>query len=235
MKLGGATRQMAIWTAVVAAAAVGSGTAIAAKSNPERSGPDRRHGRGAPALTVEGRAVSRGDNEVWAMAVRGHSEKDPSDAGGVVRFGHRGPNGSDGLTGQIKCLSVDSAGVVQLSGTVERSATRQPRNGGNAPKPGVQPPADDEGGQLLDDILGVDPQADTPAESRPGDGRDGPRRGRGELAGKDFAFTIDVAGNPQRFSVPRLGDAGTLSACSAGGETVPVTRGGFRSTETQGR
>ena len=56
----------------------------------------------------------------------------------------------------------------------------------------------------------------------------------GELAGKDFAFTIDVPGNPQRFSVPQLGNAGTLSACSAGGATVPVTRGGFRSTETQG-
>jgi len=50
----------------------------------------------------------------------------------------------------------------------------------------------------------------------------------GELAGKDFAFTIDVPGKPQHFSAPKIADKGTLAACSGGGTPVEVTRGGFR-------
>jgi len=66
----------------------------------------------------------------------------------------------------------------------------------------------------------------------PGKKHDGKRGG--ELAGKDFAFTIDVPGNPQHFSQPTIGDKGTLAACSGGGAPVAVTRGGFRSRDANG-
>ncbi len=56
----------------------------------------------------------------------------------------------------------------------------------------------------------------------------------GELAGKAFAFTIDVAGKPQHFSQPKIGDKGTLAACSGGGAPVAVTRGGFRTRDANG-
>jgi hypothetical protein len=234
MKLGGATRQIAIWTAIVAAVAVVPGTATADKSSPDdHFGHDGRHGRGAPALAVRGRAMSKGEKEAWAMDVRGRTDKAASDASGVVRFGHRGPKGSDGLMGEIKCLSRDSAGVIQLTGTVKRSASRPNRGGDKAPKLGTEAQPNDEAQQMLDDVAALDPEPGQ-ADNKPGDDKKGPKFGRGELAGQDFAFTIDVPGNPQRFSVPQLGKAGTLSACSAGGTTVPVTRGGFRSTETQG-
>ena len=51
------------------------------------------------------------------------------------------------------------------------------------------------------------------------------------MAGKDFAFTIDVPGKPQKFSKPTIGDKGTLAACSGGGDSVEVTRGEFRTRE----
>ena len=56
-------------------------------------------------------------------------------------------------------------------------------------------------------------------------------KGGGELAGKDFAFTIDVPGKPQHFSQPKIADKGTLAACSGGGNPVEVTRGGFRTRD----
>jgi hypothetical protein len=56
----------------------------------------------------------------------------------------------------------------------------------------------------------------------------------GTLAGKDFAFTIDVPGNPQHFSQPKIADKGTLAACSGGGAPVAVTRGGFRTRDANG-
>src|SRR5439155_17692183 len=56
-------------------------------------------------------------------------------------------------------------------------------------------------------------------------------KGGGELAGKDFAFTIDVPGKPQHFSQPTIGDKGTLAACSGGGAPVEVSRGHFRTRE----
>ena len=60
-------------------------------------------------------------------------------------------------------------------------------------------------------------------------------KGGGELAGKDFAFTIDVPGKPQHFSQPKIGDKGTLAACSGGGAPVEVTRGGFRTRDASAR
>jgi len=47
------------------------------------------------------------------------------------------------------------------------------------------------------------------------------------LDGKAYSFTINT-GNPQSFSLPSVGDAGTISACAGGrGEAVPVTEDGF--------
>lgn len=48
------------------------------------------------------------------------------------------------------------------------------------------------------------------------------------LDGKSFGFTINT-GAPQSFSLPNLGDAGAIAACSGGrSETVPVTEDGFK-------
>jgi len=66
--------------------------------------------------------------------------------------------------------------------------------------------------------------------NKKGPGHDHGKHG-GELAGKDFAFTIDVPGKPQHFSQPKIADKGTLAACSGGGNPVEVTRGGFRTRE----
>ena len=65
------------------------------------------------------------------------------------------------------------------------------------------------------------------------DGKKGERgrRGGGELAGKDFAFTIDVPSKPQKFSQPTIGEKGSLAACSGGGAPVEVTRGGFKTRD----
>jgi hypothetical protein len=75
------------------------------------------------------------------------------------------------------------------------------------------------------------PSAPDPGNKKgPGKGGDHGKQ-RGELAGKDFALTIDVAGKPQHFSQPKVGDKGTLAACSGGGDPVAVTRGGFKTRE----
>ena len=74
---------------------------------------------------------------------------------------------------------------------------------------------------------GQDPNKD-PNKKGPGHDHG---KGGGELAGKDFAFTIDVPGKPQHFSQPTIGDKGSLAACSGGGAPVEVTRGGFRTRE----
>lgn len=58
-------------------------------------------------------------------------------------------------------------------------------------------------------------------DGRTGDGTD--------LAGRDFAFTIETSVEPQRFSLPRLGPPGALEPCGEGRpDQVPVTHGGFR-------
>lgn len=49
------------------------------------------------------------------------------------------------------------------------------------------------------------------------------------LTGKDFAFTLDTAAHPQRFSSPRFANRGTIPPCGGGrAESVPVTLGMFR-------
>ena len=49
------------------------------------------------------------------------------------------------------------------------------------------------------------------------------------LDGKAFAFTVNSAGSPQSFSLPTVGEAGAVGACSGGrSETVPVTEDGLK-------
>lgn len=51
----------------------------------------------------------------------------------------------------------------------------------------------------------------------------------GDAAGKDFAATIDVDSEPQRFSEITIGEAGTLAPCGGGGESFhALTEGGYR-------
>ena len=76
------------------------------------------------------------------------------------------------------------------------------------------------------------PNMPAPPNKDPNKKHDG--KNGGTLAGKDFAFTIDVPGNPQHFSQPKIGDKGTLAACSGGGAPVAVTRGGFRTRDANG-
>ena len=236
-RLAPARRHLAICTAVTAVVAVGPGVALADHAGPHRGPGGGRQEHSGPGLTVEGRALSQANNEVWAMDIRGRSGAQPADASGFVRFGHRTPDGaSDGFMGQIRCLSKDGAGVIQLTGTVQRSVSRPARSGQGQPgepgPPGGQNPGT-EPGQLLDALTG----AFGGGHGGHGDhGHHGGTQGQsGQLEGKDFAFTIDVPGDPQRFSLAKLGGPGTLSACSAGASDLkPVTRGGFRSTETQG-
>jgi hypothetical protein len=206
-----------------------------------RGGGHRGHGTG---LGLEGQARSqKGDQEFWGLGVRAHApEGESGKATGQVRYGHKTDEKADGFVGEVRCLSKDSAGVIQLSGTIQRSGSRQARQKDGGDKPD-QKGADPSTGStdpaaFLDQLTnpGGTGEAPTPNGDGDGDGRGREGGQRGELDGKDFAFTIDVPGSPQRFSAPKLGDAGTLSACSAGESGgQPVTRGGFRSTETQGR
>lgn len=48
------------------------------------------------------------------------------------------------------------------------------------------------------------------------------------LDGKAYAFTINTGVSPQSFSIPTVGEAGAVGACSGGSsQTVPVTEDGF--------
>ena len=256
--MGQVKRQLVIWGAIAATTAVLPGLALADNASPDFFG---HHGRGHEQrdakLRVAGRAMSRAEKakDAYGMEIRGSSGDKPTDAGGMVRFAHRGDKGSDGLVGQITCLSQDKSGVVSVTGTIKRSASRA-SNGDKKFKPGTGTAAesDDDGAALLDELApwtdndtaelaAADPAppALPGAPSAPGmpsaPGQDPNKkhdhgRGGGALAGKDFAFTIDVPGKPQHFSQPTIGDKGTLAACSGGGAPVQVTRGGFRASDS---
>jgi hypothetical protein len=252
--MGPLKRQLVIWSAIAATTAVLPGLAMADNASPDFGG---RHGRGQDQknskLSVAGRALSRAEKQkdAYGMEIRGRSGDKPTDASGMVRFAHRGDTASEGLVGEITCLSKDSAGVVSVTGTIKRSAKRDSK-GDRQFKPGAGTTAasDDDGTALLDELAPLEADetaalaADDPAPalpgapaapgmpSAPGDpNKKHDHRGGGELAGKDFAFTIDVPGKPQHFSQPTIGDKGTLAACSGGGAPVEVTRGRFRTRE----
>ena len=236
--MGHLKRQLLTWGAIVTTTAVLPGLALADNVSPEHGGG--RHGRSHrndnAKLAVAGRAISRGTTDSYGLQIRGHSGEQPTDAGGMIRFAHKSDQLMEGLVGEITCLSRDAAGIVSVTGTIKRSGKRE-GNGDNGDKNSPQMPgapsepkvptptaAADDGGALLDALAPW--EADDESEvAEPA--RDG-RRSAGELAGKDFAFTIDVPGEPQKFSKPTIGDKGTLAACSGGGDSVEVTRGQFR-------
>ncbi len=234
----GASRRLAIWGAVLAAAIVPS-TAFAggggdgAKGDGDNEGRHgRQHGNGE-GLSVAGRAMSRAEHAGSAIQIKAHRADETDESGGWVRFGQRTAEGGMALEGEVTCLLRGDDGVVQVTGTVRRGGTRAHGEKKGGDDPSAQPSDDPQ--TMLDGLLGgAEPQSPGGGtDSGTEDGR-GKRRGGGELAGKDFAFTIDVPGDPQHFSAPTLGDAGTLPACSAGEGTLEVTRGGFRTTQTEG-
>ena len=265
--MGQLRRQLVMWGAIATTTAVLPGLALADIVSPEHGGG--RHGRGDrhgrdhrhddSKLSVAGRAISKGTTDSYGLQIRGRSGDQPTDAGGMIRFAHRGQNVREGLVGEITCLSKDSAGVVSVTGTIHRSGKRDkadkdkkepgaPSVPGAPSAPNVPAPtaADDDGTALLDELAPWDEdeaaELAEPVHGRGGKGergnkgeRDGKgergRRGGGELEGKDFAFTIKTTGKPQKFSQPTIADKGTLTACSGGGTTVDVTRGGFRVRE----
>ena len=247
-------RQLLTWGAIVTTTAVLPGLALADSVSPEHKGG--RHGRGDYSrddrrgdakLAVKGRAVSRGTTDSYGLQIRGRSGDQPTDAVGMIRFAHKGDNVMEGLVGEITCLSKDAAGVVAVTGTITRSGKRErsddkdqgdkdkqaPEMPGSPEAPEVPAPtaAEDDGTALLDELAPWDADVAEPARhGRRGKGERG-RRGGGELAGKDFGFTIATSGEPQKFSKPTIADKGTLAACSGGGDTVDVTRGGFKVRE----
>jgi hypothetical protein len=243
-------RQLVMWGAIATTTAVLPGLALADMAGPEHGGG--RHGRYSrdddAKLSVAGRAFSKGEKDSYGLQIRGRSGEKPTEAGGLVRFGHRGEGQMDGLVGEITCLSKDSAGVVTASGTIKRSGQRA-KGDKKGPGAAALPTSMSDDDAFLDEIVPWD--ADEAAEvaeveaadptvpgvptapSDPNKDKKGERgrRSSGELAGKDFAFTIDIPGKPQKFSTPTIGEKGTLAACSGGGTPVEVTRGRFRAHE----
>jgi hypothetical protein len=258
--MGQLKRQLVIWGAIAATTAVLPGLAMADKASPDFGGRHGRgHDKGNSKPAVAGRALSQAEKgkDAYGLEIRGRSGDKPTDGGGMVRFAHRGDKASEGLVGEITCLSKDSAGVWSATGTIKRSGKRDSK-GDKQFKPGTGTTAasDDDGTALLDelapfeadetaDLAAADPGPTLPGAptapgmpSPPGQDKDPnkkhDRKGGGELAGKDFAFTIDVPGKPQHFSQPTIGDKGTLAACSGGGAPLAVTRGRFRANESDG-
>ena len=230
--MGQLRRQLVMWGAIATTTAVLPGLALADNVSPDHGGS--RHGRGHQnddaKLSVAGRAFSKGAKDSYGLQIRGRSGEQPTDAGGLVRFGHKGDAGMEGLVGEITCLSKDQAGVVTATGTIRRSGKRDKKEM-KAPGTASMSDATMSDDAFLDEIVPLD--ADESAEladhgkgkgdkdkGDKGDGRG--RRGGGELAGKDFAFTIDVPGKPQKFSTPTIGEKGTLAACSGGGRRPAV-------------
>ncbi|MGH8975559.1 MAG: hypothetical protein ACRD0C_20425, partial [Acidimicrobiia bacterium] len=147
---------------------------------------------------VHGRAMSRGETDSYGLGLQARGEGDQ--ARGRLAFGHRADSGREGFAGEITCLSVGEDGVVQVSGTTREGRGHQHGRRGEKER---------------------DPSAG---------GEEGSQDGSGEqmAAGQDFAFTILTKSDPQQFSLPKLGDAGTLTPCGGGDTTtVAVTRGGF--------
>ena len=260
--MGQLKRQLLIWGAIATTTAALPGLALADNVSPDHGGG--RHGRGHrndnAKLAVAGRAISKGDKDSYGLQIKGRSGDKPTDAGGLVRFAHKGDGTMDGIVGEISCLSKDEAGVISATGTIKRSGKRTKADKKKGVAEASAPNADDEA--FLDEVVpweadevadvsaddSAEPTADNPtlpgAPSAPGmpaapdpGNKKGPGKdhdhgkNRGELAGKDFALTIDVPGKPQHFSQPKIGDKGTLAACSGGGESVAVTRGGFKTRE----
>lgn len=245
-------RQLVMWGAIATTTAVLPGLALADMASPEHGGG--RHGRYSrddAKLSVAGRAFSKGEKDSYGLQIRGRSGEKPTEAGGLVRFGHRAEGQMDGLVGEITCLSKDSAGVVTATGTIKRSGQRA-KGDKKGPGAAALPTSMSDDDAFLDEIVpwdadeaaevaeveaadptvpGMPTAPSDPNKDKRGERGERGRRSSGELAGKDFAFTIDIPGKPQKFSTPTIGEKGTLAACSGGGTPVEVTRGRFRAHE----
>src|SRR5205085_8405456 len=92
---------------------------------------------------VAGRAISKGTADSYGLEIRGHSGDQPTDAGGMIRFAHKGDKAMEGLVGEITCLSKDSAGIVTATGTITRSGKRDGKGdkGGKDQNPPKMPGA----------------------------------------------------------------------------------------------
>lgn len=163
-------------------------------------------GGGGDGDGVHGRAMSRGETDSYflALGARGDGE----DARGRLFFGHRSGSG-DG----------EAEPAEEGSGSSEEGF----------------------GGQITclsvadDGVVHVTGTIQEGRRHRHGSYRFGafhdPGGGNGsqEQAAQEFAFTILTRSDPQEFSLPKVGEAGTLTPCEGGDDTtVPVTRGGFR-------
>jgi hypothetical protein len=188
---------------------------------------------------VHGRAMSRGDADSYGIGLQAHGEGDQ--AHGRLVFGHRGADGGEGFSGEITCLSVGDDGVVQVSGSTRegrgghRHGDRGGHGGGQEGKPekdgGQEGEPGQEGGQESAPAPAAFANGGRHGGGHDGGGKDGEPDGMGDeqAASRDFAFTILTKSDPQQFSLPTLGDKGTLTPCGGGdATTVAVTRGGFR-------
>ena len=100
---------------------------MAATAGVTTAGASRENRDGDAKLAVAGRAFSKGTTDSYGLQIRGRSGEQPTDAGGMVRFGHKGQT-AEGLVGEITCLSKDSAGIVSVTGTIVRSGKRDGKN-----------------------------------------------------------------------------------------------------------
>lgn len=245
----GASLVLMVTIALVAAPVVGAGPGDGGGDDPIAAligggdgsgffggGGDGGGGRGGQG--VHGRAMSKGEADSYGIALQAHGEGDQ--AHGRLAFGHRGAEGGEGFGGEITCLSVGDDGVVQVSGTTREGRHGHGRGGrhgggdkGKEGEPGAggeaepQPAAFAKGGGHH----GGDKEGSKEG-SKGGskEGQEGSEDGsQGEqAAARDFAFTILTKSDPQQFSLPKLGEAGTLTPCGGGdATTVAVTRGGF--------
>ena len=97
--MGQVKRQLLIWGAIATTTAVLPGLALADNVSPDHGGG--RHGRGDHGrghdentkLAVAGRAISRGTTDSYGLQIRGRSGDQPTDAGGMIRFAHKGDIG----------------------------------------------------------------------------------------------------------------------------------------------
>ncbi|HVW32549.1 MAG TPA: hypothetical protein VHL53_08430, partial [Acidimicrobiia bacterium] len=109
--MGQLKRQLVIWGAIATTTAALPGLALAQGAGPDFGGHHGGHHgdrRGEATLAVSGRAIGEAAKDAYGIQIRGRSGDKPTDAGGFVRFAHRGEKEYDGLVGRITCLSQDS-------------------------------------------------------------------------------------------------------------------------------
>ncbi|MGH8993384.1 MAG: hypothetical protein ACRDYV_19530 [Acidimicrobiia bacterium] len=186
-------------------------------------------GEGGGGTAAHGRAMSRGETDSYGLALRAGGEGEQTR--GRLAFGHRGADGGEGFAGEITCLSVGDDGVVQVSGTTREGRGHRHDHGGDKGEEGGPGAGGGEGDEPQPAAFTNGGHGGRPDHGGDKEGKEGSEEGtEGEeqAASRDFAFTILTQSDPQQFSLPKLGEAGTLTPCGGGdATTVAVTRGGF--------